>query len=302
MTTAGSAAPRDGAVIDLWPSTPPGSGGVRPIPTIIERSTDPFRCDRVLIGVDRPSLTVVAPRRPNGVSVIVAPGGGYAKIMLDKEGMDLARGLFLPLGITVFLMTYRLPGEGHPAGPDAPIQDGRRAMRVVRANAAAWGLDPGRIGFVGASAAGHIGAFLVADPTREVYAPVDASDAVSPRPDFAVLLYPVVTMDPAFAHAGSRDRLLGPDPGDEAARRHSPDLHVRPGAPEVFMVLADDDRAVPAENAIRFHRALSAVGWRCETHIFRDGGHGFSIDPAGGRPVDGWPELARRWLERIGVV
>jgi len=292
---------RDGLVIELWPGTPPGSEGVEITPTIVDRSTSLFAPDRALTGVDRPTLTVVLPERPNGAAVIVAPGGGYARIVMDKEGMDIARALLSPLGITVFLMTYRLPAEGHAAGPDAPIADGRRAVRAVRANAAAWGLDPTRIGFLGASAAGHIGATLAADPEREAYDGIDGADAVSARPDFALLLYPVVTMDAEFAHAGSRTNLIGPSPSAEVEARNSPDRNVRPGGPEVFLVLADDDASVPSENSVRLYQALKRAGTRTEMHIYRDGGHGFAIHHAPGLPVTGWPKLASDWLKRIGV-
>lgn len=292
----------DGAVINLWPGIPPGSEGARPTPAGVDRSTNPFLPDRVIVGVDKPSLTVLRPERPNGASVVIAPGGGYVKIMTDKEGLDLARALFLPLGITVFLMTYRLPAEGHAAGPDAPIADGRRAIRLVRARAAEWGLDPARIGFLGASASGHIGAFLVADPTREVGAPVDEIDTLSCRPSFALLLYPVVTMEEAFAHSGSRIALLGSSPTREGEARHSPDRWIRPGAPEVFLALADDDAAVPSENAVRLYRALKRAGTRAEMHIYREGGHGFTVDPTSALPVQGWTRLAVDWLKRIGVV
>jgi len=292
---------RDGLVIDLWPGTPPGSEGVEVTPTIVDRSTNLFSPDRALIGVDRPTLTVVRPDNPNGASVVAAPGGGYARIVMDKEGLDIARALLCPLGITVFLMTYRLPAEGHASGPDAPIADGRRAVRTVRANARAWGLDPTRIGFLGASAAGHIGATLAADPEREVHAPIDETDEVSARPDFALLLYPVVTMDPEFAHAGSRTNLIGASPSPEAEARRSPDRNVKPGGPEVFLVLADDDASVPSENSIRLYQALKRAGTPTEMHIYRDGGHGFAINHAPGLPVTGWPKLASDWLKRIGV-
>jgi acetyl esterase/lipase len=299
--TASSVSLANGQVIGLWPGTPPGSETSPATPTVIERSASWFQPDRALTGIGNPSLTVVLPDRPNGVSMIVAPGGSYARIVLDKEGYEVAKWL-CPLGVTVFLLTYRLPAEGHRNGHDVPLQDGQRAMRLVRDRAAAWGLDPARIGFLGFSAAGHLGASLVANFERKLLAPIDGVDHRSARPDFAVLAYPVVSMQPGVAHADSRTNLLGDDPSSDLCDAHSPDRHVTAAAPPVFIVTADDDAVVPAENSVRFYMALKKAGVAAELHVFRDGGHGFGLSHAPGLPVAGWPRLCEAWMTRVGVL
>jgi acetyl esterase/lipase len=301
MNTVSPKRLRDGQVIELWPGTAPGSEASPARPSIMERSPSHFRPDRALTGIITPSLTAVVPERPNGVAVIVAPGGSYSRIVLDKEGYEVAKWL-CPLGVTVFLLTYRLPAEGHQNGADVPVQDGQRAVRVVRANAAEWGLDPDRIGFLGFSAAGHLGASLVANFDRVLVAPQDDVDRKSARPDFAVLAYPVVSMEADVAHMDSRLNLIGAAPSAELVARHSPDRHVTASAPPTFIVTADDDAVVPAENSVRFYLALKKAGVAAELHVFKDGGHGFSLEHAPGLPVAGWPHLCVQWMKRIGVL
>ena len=203
---------------------------------------------------------------------------------------------------TVFLLSYRLPAEGHQNGADVPVQDGQRAVRLVRAHAAEWGLDPGRIGFLGFSAAGHLGASLVANVDRPVAVPGDDIGRHSARPDFAVLAYPVVSMEAGVAHMESRGNLIGAAPSADIVERHSPDRHVTASAPPVFIVAADDDAVVPAENSVRFYLAMKKAGVAAELHVFRDGGHGFSLEHAPGLPVAGWPRLCDAWMKRIGVL
>ena len=193
--------------------------------TVTERSKVAYWPDRIVTGITRPNLTAIVPDKPNGTAVIVAPGGAYSRIVLDKEAAEMARWLN-PYGVTVLLMQYRLPGEGHANGKDVPLQDAQRAIRVVRQNASEWGLNPKKIGFLGASAAGHMAASLGAQFARKVYAPVDAADSLSARPDFLLLLYPVVSMDDKLTHLESRTNLLGKDPSPDLIKDYSADLHV----------------------------------------------------------------------------
>ncbi|WP_410218264.1 alpha/beta hydrolase [Paracoccus sp. (in: a-proteobacteria)] len=285
--------------LPLWPARP-ASSPVDLEPRIVERSESLFRADRALMGIAESSLTVFLPDRPNGTSMIVAPGGSYRRVVLDKEGVEIAAAL-AEQGITSFLLAYRLPGEGHEGASDVPLADGQRAVRIVREHAGEWGLDPHRIGFLGFSAAGHLGASLVARHDRQVYDPVDAADEASARPDFAALVYPVVTMMDGPVHEGSREALLGETPSEEAKAAYSPERHVTANAPETFIVLADDDDAVPSENAIRMYQSLHEAGVKAELHIFRDGGHGFGIRGAKGLPVQEWPVLLTNWMDRIGM-
>jgi len=285
----------------LWPGTAPGSANVTIEETIIERSKDPLHPDRALTGVTRPSVTAYLPRKANGTALIVAPGGGYEREVIDKEGLEVVSA-FRPRGITVFVLKYRLPAEGHRNGRDVPLQDAQRAVRVVRGNAARWGLDPARVGIIGFSAGGHVAARVATRFMAKVYDPVDALDAGSARPDFAVLMYPVISMEDGVAHAGSRRALLGPTPDKATVAAYSADLNVGPQTPPTLLILADDDKSVLPENAIRYYAALKRAAIPAELHVFAQGGHGFGIRKTRGLPVAVWPKLTCDWLEAGGFL
>lgn len=288
------------AVLPLW-NERPAEVPADLAAVIDERSPNLFRPDRALSGISDPSLTVWMPEHPNGTSIIIAPGGSYRRIVLDKEGIEIAKAL-APLGITSFLLTYRLPGEGHDNRADAPLADAQRAVRLVRGHAEEWGLDAERIGFLGFSAAGHLGASLATGYARATYQVDDDERDTSARPDFVALVYPVVTMQDEGVHAGSRTALLGDSPTLQQKHEHSPEAYVDANTPETFLVLADDDPSVPPANAVAFYSALHAAGVKAELHIFRDGGHGFGIAGAQNKPVAGWPSLLAQWMEQIGVM
>lgn len=288
--------------IELWPDVPPGSAGVMLEERIEERSPDPARFrDRAVTAIGRPSLTVYRPAHPNGTSIVLAPGGGYIRVVMDKEGIEIAEWLNT-LGVTVFILYYRLPGEGHAEPSKVPLQDAQRALRLLRANAASWGLAPDRVGMMGCSAGGHVAASLATLFDREVYMPVDPADAVSARPDFVSLLYPVITMDPLHAHKGSRQKLMAY--ADDACRdvaleaEWSCEKQVGPDTPPCFLTHAADDASVPVENVLDFHRALLARRISAALHIFESGGHGHGIRLAQGRPVEAWTLLFERWLRQ----
>ena len=189
--------------IDLWPAADAADGGDR----VTERSQDPARPDRIVEDVRTPYLAMYAPARPNGKALLVVPGGGYARVVLDKEGTALIPAFVDAAGITLFVLRYRLPDRRHAEGPDAPLADAQRALRIIRARAGDDGIDPARIGVMGFSAGGHVAARLATHPAP-AYTPVDAIDRIDGRPDFALLIYPVISMRDGLAHAGSRDRLL----------------------------------------------------------------------------------------------
>ncbi|MBP5979228.1 MAG: alpha/beta hydrolase [Halomonas sp.] len=288
------------AVLPLWGERPEGTP-TNLAAVVEERSSNLFRADRALTGIADPSITAWIPEHPNGTSIIIAPGGSYRRVVLDKEGIEIAKAL-APLGVTSFLLTYRLPGEGHDNRAEAPLADAQRAMRLVRGHADDWGLDPARIGFLGFSAAGHLGASLATGYARDVYPVNNAEKDISARPDFVALVYPVVTMQDEGVHAGSRAALLGDSPTPQQKRDYSPEEYVDADVPETFLVLADDDPSVPPANAVAFYSALHAAGVKAELHIFRDGGHGFGIVGAQNKPVAGWPRLLTQWMTQIGVM
>ncbi|QDH74084.1 alpha/beta hydrolase [Brevundimonas sp. M20] len=286
--------------IRLWPSAAPGGERVTVTPVVTERSTDPAFHDRFARYTTDPILTVLRPERPNGASLLLIPGGGYKWAVVDKEGLDCAR-VFAAAGITCFVLRYRLPGDGWAAGPDAPLQDAQRALRIVRARAVADGLDPARVAVLGASAGGHLAGMLTAR-TDQTYAPVDEIDAVSMGPDLSILLYPVATMSDPFVHAGSRKEMLGETPSAEAIARYSLERMDWTGRPPVFLLHAMDDEAVPVENSLSLLPVIRSAGVPVEAHLFQEGGHGFGIRLIAGKPAAVWPELVLRWAGRRGWV
>lgn len=290
--------------IPLWPAVPPGSQGIVLSERIEERSPDVAAfLDRAVDGIACPRLTAYLPAKPNGTSLVLAPGGGYIRVVLDKEGIEIAQWLNT-LGITVFLLRYRLPGEGHANRSEVPLQDAQRALRLVRANAPSWGLAADKVGAMGCSAGGHVMGALATLFDKSVYAPVDAADTQSARPDFVSLLYPVLTMDARWAHPGSREKLLGDSPAqpaDEAlVKAWSCEELVTETTPPCFICHAADDPSVPVENTLNFHRALLQKKVSARLHVFESGGHGHGIRMAKGRAVESWTELFANWLQQRG--
>lgn len=293
----------DGAsVLPIWPGAAPGGGAVTVREEVVERPLSPGGLrDRIIKGVRRPTLTVFEPARPNGASLLMTPGGGYKWVVMDKEGYECAER-FAAAGVTVYVASYRLPGDGWEAGPAVALQDAQRALRLVRARAAAKGLDPKRVGVMGFSAGGHVAGCLSLMWDRPTYAAVDEIDALSARPDSAALIYPVATLSPPFAHPGSRERMFGPAPTPEQEHAWSLETNARADAPPTFLLHAADDAAVPAENSLRLEAALRAAKVQIELHVFEEGGHGFGLRFAQGKPVEAWPDLVLAWWKRKGFV
>jgi acetyl esterase/lipase len=286
--------PKD--VITLWPGMPPGGEGLRLPPIRVSNHEPPYLTpsDRAVDQVGVPVMNVLRPDRPDGSAMIIAPGGGYSREMLDFEGMDVARR-FNGAGVTCFVLRYRLPGEGWANRSDVPLQDAQRAMRLVRANAAKYGLDPVRIGFMGFSAGGHLAASIATRYDVKVYAPLDAADREDARPSFSVPMYPVITLGEG-AHVGSRDHLLGPNASPDKIAAYSCERHIPAAMPPSFIALAADDDVVPAlPNGVAYYLALRESKVVSELHVFEAGGHGFGIARTAGKPTAAWPDLLLHW-------
>lgn len=286
--------------IDLWPGKAPGAPASLPVETVKERSTDPAYNDRYVFGIGRPRMAVFHPKRPNGAAMLITPGGGYSWVVIDKEGYEMARRLSA-LGVTAFVLFYRLPHEGWASGPDTPLADAQRAMRLIRHRAGAYGIDPARVGAMGFSAGGHLCADLMTRFDARGYEPVDAADRLSARPDAAAPIYPVMSMALPTAHAGSRKNLIGADASPVRERAHSPHLNVTPQTPPAFLLHAEDDASVVVENTLLLREALVKAGVPVETHLFADGGHGFGLRLARGKTVEGWEELFFDWARKRGL-
>jgi acetyl esterase/lipase len=286
--------------LDLWPNGAPGAPARSPVETVHERSTDPAFNDRYVVGISRPRMAVFRPRRPNGGAALIVPGGGYRWVVVDKEGYEMARWL-AARGVTTFVLFYRLPGDGWASGPDTPLADAKRAIRLIRHRAGSYAIDAKRVCAMGFSAGGHVCASLMTRFGAGVYGEVDAADRLSARPDIAASIYPVISMTLPSAHAGSREQLLGQHPSAELERKYNPALNVPRDAPPTFLLHAEDDPAVPVANTLMLREALLAAKAPVETHLFPDGGHGFGLRLSKGKSVEGWEEIVFAWGHKRGV-
>jgi acetyl esterase/lipase len=285
--------------VPLWPGTPPGGEGI----ALTLRFTDTVEPDgfhvRSVSRIQTPGLIVYRPARPNGLSLLIIPGGSYTSEGMDRGGREIAQR-FSQSGITCFILRYRLPGEGWRNRSDVPLQDAQRAMRLIRANAAAYGIDAAKLAVIGFSAGGHVAASLATRFGASVYAPVDAIDNQPARPILAGLMYPVITMG-AGTHAPSRNMLLGPSPTPEAIDAYSVERHVPAGTPPSFLCLPADDVVVePIPNGIGLYLALQAAKIPSDLHVFETGGHGFSLHWTLGKPCAAWPDLFLSWAATHG--
>jgi acetyl esterase/lipase len=282
-------------VVPLWPGGPPGTQSSTTQLKVEERGIAGGLRDRAATGITQPALTVFEAAEPNGSALLVIPGGGYARVVLDKEGYETARW-FAERGTTAFVLLYRLPGEFWEDGANVVLQDTQRSMRIIRSQAERFSLDTGRIGVMGFSAGGHAAAMLSTRFADSAYSPVDVIDEQGARPDFAVLMYPVISMQDDVSHSASRMNLLGGDPEWGAVDSQSPQRHVTASTPPTFLLHAADDRSVLVQNSLLMHQALLKANVETELHVFAAGGHGFGMRQVAGLPVAVWPELVRAWM------
>jgi len=267
-------------VIPLWPEGVPGlKPNAGPEVEINGRFTN----------IHNPTLTMYAPdiAKSSGVAVIWSPGGGYVRVGDGKRDATWLNSL----GITVFVLKYRLDDYGHPA----PFQDVLRAVRIVRSRATEFGIRADRIGVMGGSAGGHLSACAATMWDLPEGKTGHALDAVSARPDFAGLIYPVITMEDPYVHKGSRKALFGDKPTQEQIASLSLERRVRSNSPPFFIVATMADKSVPVENSLRLYQALRDVGVPAELHAYAAGSHGDSRDPQFG-PTAKWPERCEEWL------
>ena len=250
--------------------------------------------------VQNPDIAVYLPSKKvaTGQAVIICPGGGYGILAYDLEGTDIARYLN-SIGVAGIVLKYRLPVYGNCEVPHkTPLMDAQRAMRLVRHNAAKWNIDPSEIGIMGFSAGGHLASTL---GTHFDYGNKAASDSVermSCRPDFMILMYPVITFTETCMHKGSKEALLGKDPDPELVKLYSNELQVKDDTPPTILFHADDDKVVPPENSILMYRALHSKGISSELHIVSEGGHGFGLSTKN-EHIGSWTYNLRLWLNRI---
>ncbi|WP_199135986.1 alpha/beta hydrolase [Pedobacter sp. ASV12] len=242
--------------------------------------------------VTTPTLTVFAPAKANGTAVIICPGGGYSILAFEKEGTLVAKK-FAELGVTAFVLKYRLPNDAIMVDKSlAPLQDALQAIYLVRKNAGVWGISPNKIGVMGFSAGGHLASSLSVHYNDMK---IDNQENISLRPDFSVLIYPVISFGP-YAHTGSVKNLLGDQPTPQQRRYFSSELQVNGATPPTFLVHANNDGTVPVKNSLLYDEALARNKVPAEMHIYQEGGHGFGLYNR--TTKEDWFESLKSWMQQ----
>lgn len=283
--------------MELWESGIPGA-------IASEKHKEEQRRDAAgnVTGVSKvsvPTLSLFLPEKEkaNGTAVIIFPGGGYGHLAIDKEGSKVAE-FFNSLGVTAFVLKYRLPSDQIMKDKTyAPLADAQMAVRKVRESAHNWQLDPEKIGIIGFSAGGHLGASISNRFDEKI---TSEKENISARPDFSILIYPVISMGNDITHEGSRINLLGKTPNDEMVNSFSFEKMVRKNTPPTFLVHATDDHAVPVENSLNYYKALKENNVPVELHIYEKGGHGFGLGREGTNST--WPHSLEQWLLQNGYI
>ncbi len=282
-------------VINLWPDNAiPNSIAGKSLTEKSETGADGIlRISNVTV----PTLTVypAATGKATGAAVMICPGGGYSILAASHEGSDMATW-FTERGMTAIVLKYRLPNDQVMTHPEeVPLLDAMQGMKLIRQNAARYGIDPEKIGVMGFSAGGHLASTL----STHYFRGAEASTAA--RPNFAILLYPVITFG-AKAHAGSREKLLGKNPSAEQIAWYSNELQVTNQTPPTLLVHSMDDLTVPVENSIDYYLALKKAGVPAEMHLYPTGGHGYALRTTGKGSVANWPAACEGWLKNLGYM
>ncbi len=276
--------------LKVWPNGAPNDNGMK----LPEEKYDGVR----VRNVSEAEMYVYLPENGinTGAAVVICPGGGYWIEAMDHEGFHIAEWL-KSKGIAGIVLKYRLPYGHH----EIPLGDARQAMRTVRLNAEKWGINPDKIGIAGSSAGGHLASTAGTIFDKGNPAGITPEEKMSCRPDFMLLLYPVISFDESVGHMGSRKNLIGEGNDWSLAKKYSNELNVTAETPPTFLILADDDKTVIPENSIRFYLALKENNVPAEMHIFQAGGHGFGITKKD-QPADQWPDLFYNWLKSIKII
>ena len=250
--------------------------------------------------VQNPEIAVFLPSKRNatGQAVVICPGGGYGILAYDWEGTDIAKWLNSK-GVAAIVLKYRLPNSKSNIVPHmSPLMDAKRAIRMVRAHADKWNLKKNQVGIMGFSAGGHLASTAGTHFDNGQTNATDSLEKLSSRPDFMVLVYPVITMSKAVMHSGSRDNLIGKKPDAQLANFYSNELQVTKQTPPTFLVHATDDSGVPVENSLLFYQALKEHGVPAELHVYPKGGHGFGL-ALGIEETESWTDRCIDWLRSL---
>ena len=278
--------------IPLWPGIPPLQKDTSLREAVVREGIVRIS------NVQTPSIEVYLPTQQiaTGEAVVIFPGGGYGILAYDWEGTDFAKWLNSQ-GIAGIVVKYRLPISASLTDPkEVPLLDAQRAIRLVRQHAEAWHINPSKVGIMGFSAGGHLASTLSTAYLHRAIPPQDVIDELSARPDFSILVYPVISFQDAPTHGGSRKNLIGDPANPELVQRFSNELQVTTNTPPTFLVHAQDDKAVPLENSLLYYQALHAKGVKASLHIYPTGGHGFAFGMGKGA-VSGWRDVLLAWMK-----
>ncbi len=281
-------------ILPLWQKDIPNQNNIKVTETM--ETTEIV----MITKVDKPDIAVYLPSKKNatGKAVIVIPGGGYNILAYHWEGTDIARWL-TSKGIAAIVLKYRLPHtKNNIKGYISPLLDAKRAIRLTRYNAEKWNIDKNKIGVMGFSAGGHLAATLGTHFNEENIFNTDEIDTISCRPDFMILMYPVITFREPFLHKGSRHFLIGDSPDTSMINYFSNELHVNKNTPPTFLVHASDDKSVPVENSLMFFEQLKKYSIPTEMIIYPEGGHGFSL-AIGNEHLATWTKRCIEWINFI---
>ncbi|MDB5153155.1 MAG: alpha/beta hydrolase [Mucilaginibacter sp.] len=246
--------------------------------------------------VTEPTITPYFPAKDKatGAAIIIFPGGSYVNLSMNNEGDAIAKE-FNKIGVAAFVVKYRLPSDAIMVDKAiGPLQDAERAIQIVRLRATEWGVNPSKVGIIGFSAGGHLASTLDTHFDKVV---IDNKENISLRPDFAILIYPVISFGP-FAHKYSRENLAGKSPSAETLELYSNEKQVTANTPPTFLIHAEDDDAVPVQNSLLFYNALLKNKVKAEMHLFQAGGHGFGLNNP--KSKDKWFDWAANWLNENG--
>ena len=247
--------------------------------------------------VSKPDLTIYIPENTDTgrTAIVICPGGGYGAVCASYEGHKIARAMN-EKGVAAFVLKYRLPSDRTCSNKSiAPLQDAQRAIKIVRDNAGKWGINPNKIGIIGFSAGGHLASTAGTHFSKSY---IQNETSTSLRPDFMMLIYPVISMQPGLTHAGSCENLLGKSPTSDMLNLFSNEKQVTENTPPAFLTHAMDDDVVPVENSIRFYEALKAKNVPADMHLFSKGRHGFPLDPASSN----WLGYAFQWMKEQHLI
>ncbi|WP_461041914.1 alpha/beta hydrolase [Spirosoma harenae] len=255
------------------------------------------RPDGVVSKTSHPTLSIFLPKNsnPSGAAVVICPGGGYGVLVIKREGYDVAEA-FAKMGIAAFVLKYRLPSDKTMTDKSiGPLQDAQQALKLIRERAAEWQVNPEKLGIMGFSAGGHLAATT---GTHFAKSYIDNPSGVSVKPNFMILVYPVISLSERIGHSGTRTNLLGSTPTPEQIRQYSNEEHVDTSTPPTFLTHAGDDKVVPVANSLIFYEALQRNGVSTDLHVYAKGDHGYLKTPT----FDEWFGRCLHWLRQIEIL